>query len=110
MYSPPTPMACHILPWLSWKFPRNGQLRAPLRGVGGWVGGGGGGDRLRLVCGHINGKGMGALVVCAQELDLQAMGTRHWRILGCSAKTGAGLLEGFDWLVNDIRSRIFLLD
>ncbi|TVU45761.1 hypothetical protein EJB05_05260, partial [Eragrostis curvula] len=57
--------------------------------------------------------------VCAQQmlptdsssafkvLDLQAMdGSRHWRIVGCSAYTGEGLLEGFDWLVQDIASRI----
>jgi ADP-ribosylation factor-like protein 2 len=46
----------------------------------------------------------------AQELELQAMGTRHWRIVACSAVTGAGLLDGFDWVVNDIRSRIYMLD
>eukprot|EP00193_Tetraselmis_chui_P013305 CAMPEP_0177785296 /NCGR_PEP_ID=MMETSP0491_2-20121128/20223_1 /TAXON_ID=63592 /ORGANISM="Tetraselmis chuii, Strain PLY429" /LENGTH=184 /DNA_ID=CAMNT_0019306249 /DNA_START=197 /DNA_END=751 /DNA_ORIENTATION=- len=45
-----------------------------------------------------------------KELDLKSMGARHWRIVGCSAVTGKGLLEGFDWTVNDIRSRIFLLD
>ncbi|KAK9812730.1 hypothetical protein WJX72_002764 [[Myrmecia] bisecta] len=45
-----------------------------------------------------------------KALDLQAMGSRHWRIVGCSAVTGAGLLDGFEWVVADIRSRIFLLD
>lgn len=45
-----------------------------------------------------------------QALDLQSMGRRHWRIVGCSAVTGEGLLDGFDWLIDDIRSRIFLLD
>eukprot|EP00873_Tetraselmis_striata_P037504 jgi/Tetstr1/457768/TSEL_044313.t1 len=45
-----------------------------------------------------------------KELDLGSMGARHWRIVGCSAVTGEGLLDGFDWVVNDIRSRIFLLD
>ncbi|KAL0034359.1 hypothetical protein WJX77_010983 [Trebouxia sp. C0004] len=43
-------------------------------------------------------------------LDLEAMGTRHWRIVGCSAVTGAGLIDGFDWVVSDIKSRIALLD
>ncbi|XP_043807167.1 uncharacterized protein LOC110601023 isoform X3 [Manihot esculenta] len=28
--------------------------------------------------------------------------TRHWKIVGCSAYTGEGLLEGFDWLVQDM--------
>lgn len=46
-----------------------------------------------------------------QVLDLQTMeGSRHWRIVGCSAYTGEGLLEGFNWLVQDIASRIYVLD
>jgi signal recognition particle receptor subunit beta len=32
---------------------------------------------------------------------------RHWAIYGCSAKTGDGLQEAMDWLVEDITSRIF---
>ncbi|XP_073125835.1 ADP-ribosylation factor-like protein 2 [Henckelia pumila] len=47
----------------------------------------------------------------AKVLNLEAMDkTRHWRIVGCSAYTGEGLLEGFDWLVQDIASRIYMLD
>ncbi|KAH9771655.1 ADP-ribosylation factor-like protein 2 [Citrus sinensis] len=47
----------------------------------------------------------------AKVLNLEAMDkTRHWKIVGCSAYTGEGLLEGFDWLVQDIASRIYLLD
>ncbi|XP_022876360.1 ADP-ribosylation factor-like protein 2 isoform X1 [Olea europaea var. sylvestris] len=47
----------------------------------------------------------------AKVLHLDAMDkTRHWRIVGCSAYTGEGLLEGFDWLVQDIASRIYMLD
>ncbi|KAL4582951.1 hypothetical protein LXL04_007513 [Taraxacum kok-saghyz] len=47
----------------------------------------------------------------AKVLNLDAMDkTRHWRIVGCSAYTGEGLLEGFDWLVQDIASRIYVLD
>ena len=34
---------------------------------------------------------------------------RHWSISACSAFTGEGLVEGMDWLVNDIGERIFLL-
>lgn len=46
-----------------------------------------------------------------QVLNLEAMDkTRHWKIVGCSAYTGEGLLEGFDWLVQDIASRIYMLD
>ena len=47
----------------------------------------------------------------AKVLNLEAMDkTRHWKIVGCSAITGEGLLEGFDWLVQDIVSRIYVLD
>jgi ADP-ribosylation factor-like protein 2 len=34
---------------------------------------------------------------------------RHWHIQCCSAVTGEGLVEGIDWLVEDIASRIFML-
>ncbi|KAI8542467.1 hypothetical protein RHMOL_Rhmol08G0139900 [Rhododendron molle] len=47
----------------------------------------------------------------AKVLNLEGLDkTRHWEIVGCSAYTGAGLLEGFDWLVQDIASRIYMLD
>ena len=45
-----------------------------------------------------------------QALDLEAMGTRHWRVIACSAVSGAGLLDGFEWVTADVRSRIFVLD
>jgi ADP-ribosylation factor-like protein 2 len=35
---------------------------------------------------------------------------RHWSIFPCSAMTGDGLLEGIDWVVNDIKSRIFMME
>ncbi|MBA0770109.1 hypothetical protein Gotri_018782, partial [Gossypium trilobum] len=47
----------------------------------------------------------------AKVLNLESMDkTRHWKIVGCSAYTGEGLLEGFDWLVQDVASRIYMLD
>ncbi|KAG6551219.1 hypothetical protein Mapa_007145 [Marchantia paleacea] len=47
----------------------------------------------------------------AKVLDLGVMDkSRHWQIVGCSAVTGEGLLDGFDWLVSDIGSRIYMLD
>ncbi|POM71820.1 ADP-ribosylation factor-like protein 2 [Phytophthora palmivora] len=36
--------------------------------------------------------------------------TRHWSIVSCSAVTGDGLVDGIDWLVGDIASRIFLME
>ncbi|KAI4992401.1 hypothetical protein ZWY2020_051818 [Hordeum vulgare] len=47
----------------------------------------------------------------AKVLNLEVMNKdRHWKIVGCSAYTGDGLLQGFDWLVQDIASRIYVLD
>ncbi|KAI3935464.1 hypothetical protein MKW98_027604 [Papaver atlanticum] len=47
----------------------------------------------------------------AKVLNLDAMDkTRHWKIVGCSAYTGEGLLEAFDWMVQDVASRIYVLD
>jgi ADP-ribosylation factor-like protein 2 len=34
---------------------------------------------------------------------------RHWKIIPCSAVTGDGLVDGMDWIVRDIGSRIFML-
>ena len=34
---------------------------------------------------------------------------RHFSITGCSAITGDGLESGFQWIVNDISSRIFMM-
>ena len=42
--------------------------------------------------------------------DNPLMHNRHWTIVKCSAVTGDGLIEGIDWVVNDISSRIFMLE
>ena len=47
---------------------------------------------------------------CLQALDLHTISKRHWRIVACSAVTGAGLLDGFDYIVKDISSRIYMFD
>eukprot|EP00922_Rhytidocystis_sp_ex-Travisia-forbesii_P006920 GHVS01010119.1.p1 GENE.GHVS01010119.1~~GHVS01010119.1.p1 ORF type:complete len:186 (-),score=20.21 GHVS01010119.1:141-698(-) len=46
-----------------------------------------------------------------QALDLDALTlSRHWCVRACSAKTGEGLMDGVDWLVDDIAKRIFILN
>lgn len=45
-----------------------------------------------------------------EVLELDKVTTRHWRIGGCSAYTGKGLIDGVDWIVRDIASRIFMYD
>ncbi|XP_002157516.2 ADP-ribosylation factor-like protein 2 [Hydra vulgaris] len=43
-------------------------------------------------------------------LELDSIKSHHWQILGCSAVTGLKLLDGMNWLVADIASRIFTMD
>ncbi|KAL6773748.1 FAP313 [Auxenochlorella protothecoides x Auxenochlorella symbiontica] len=45
-----------------------------------------------------------------QVLQLQGLGRRHWHLAGCSAVTGSGVLPAFDWVVEDISKRIYMLD
>ena len=45
-----------------------------------------------------------------QGLSLDEITTHHWLILGCSAVTGENLLQGIDWIIDDIASRIFTMD
>jgi len=45
-----------------------------------------------------------------EVLDLDNIQTHHWMIIDCSAVTGQNLIEGVDWLVDDISKRIFSLD
>lgn len=56
----------------------------------------------------------------ASVLDLSTLGggesgagtgtSRHWQIISCSAVTGDGLIEGVDWIVNDIAGRIYMME
>ena len=43
-------------------------------------------------------------------LDLSSLKNRHWKLINCSAYTGENLLQGIDWIVDDISSRIFTFD
>lgn len=45
----------------------------------------------------------------AQELQLASLPKRSWHIVGCSAVSSEGLLGGFDWIVGDVSSRIYML-
>jgi ADP-ribosylation factor-like protein 2 len=38
------------------------------------------------------------------------MQNRHWNVVPCSAVTKEGLIEGINWIVKDISSRIFMLE
>jgi ADP-ribosylation factor-like protein 2 len=43
------------------------------------------------------------------DLGNEDISGRHFILFPCSAMTGDGLLQGFDWLVQDISSRIFVM-
>ncbi|KAM9426228.1 ADP-ribosylation factor-like protein 2 [Pholidichthys leucotaenia] len=45
-----------------------------------------------------------------EALALDKIKSHHWCIIGCSAVTGENLLEGVDWLLDDIAARIFTVD
>ncbi|KAG5452704.1 ADP-ribosylation factor-like protein 2 [Clonorchis sinensis] len=45
-----------------------------------------------------------------EALGLNDIKSHHWCILGCSAVTGENLLEGINWLLKDVSSRIFSAD
>ena len=43
-----------------------------------------------------------------QALQLDSIRTHKWKILSCSAITGANLQEGLNWVVKDAKDRLFL--
>ena len=43
-------------------------------------------------------------------LGLDLIKSHHWAIHGCSAMTGKNLLQGMDWMIADIASRVFTAD
>ncbi|EDV29914.1 uncharacterized protein TRIADDRAFT_63594 [Trichoplax adhaerens] len=45
-----------------------------------------------------------------KALELDTIHSHHWSIQWCSAVTGEKLLDGVDWLIDDIASRIFTMD
>ncbi|KAF8169498.1 GTP-binding protein, partial [Pholiota molesta] len=40
-------------------------------------------------------------------LDLPSITTHRWKIWSCSAVTGANLVSGLDWVVNDVAGRLY---
>eukprot|EP00912_Choanoflagellata_sp_UC4_P001714 UC4_evm6s1092 len=45
-----------------------------------------------------------------KALDLDAIKTHHWHIQWCSAFTGEKLIDGMDWIIQDIGQRIYLVE
>ena len=48
-------------------------------------------------------------IALALDLDGTDIAGRHWQIFACSGMTGEGLEKGFNWIVEDISSRVFIM-
>lgn len=47
----------------------------------------------------------------AEVLELSAINNLHWKMVGCSAFTGMeGLLDGMDWMLDDLSRRLYFMD
>jgi len=68
------------------------------------------GSTLLIFCNKQDLKGALTSEEIRKFLDLERIMSRHWGIIPCSAVTGEGLIDGIDWLVYDIASRIFMMD
>ncbi|KAF8351084.1 GTP-binding protein [Amanita rubescens] len=43
----------------------------------------------------------------SEALDLESIRTHHWKIWPCSALTGDNLVQGLDWVVDDVATRLY---
>ncbi|KAF8628159.1 hypothetical protein AX17_006029 [Amanita inopinata Kibby_2008] len=43
----------------------------------------------------------------SSALDLESIRTHHWQIWPCSAMTGENLVQGLDWVVGDVATRLY---
>ena len=50
-------------------------------------------------------RGVRTAAELSEDLELVSIREHEWHIQACSAKTGAGLTEGLDWLAEKIRAR-----
>eukprot|EP01017_Pseudomicrothorax_dubius_P008173 TRINITY_DN1265_c0_g1_i4.p1 TRINITY_DN1265_c0_g1~~TRINITY_DN1265_c0_g1_i4.p1 ORF type:complete len:182 (+),score=45.91 TRINITY_DN1265_c0_g1_i4:150-695(+) len=60
------------------------------------------GATLLIFCNKQDLKGALSVEEIRKFLSLDEIATRHWGIIPCSAVTGEGLLEGMQWIVNDL--------
>ncbi|XP_064484922.1 ADP-ribosylation factor-like protein 2 [Ornithodoros turicata] len=45
-----------------------------------------------------------------QALELEDINHLHWHIVPCSAYLGSNLVQGIDWMLNDVSTRLYTLD
>ena len=69
------------------------------------------GASLLVFCNKQDLKGAASVDEIANYLELDEIkSTHHIKTLACSAMSGENLLEGMDWLIDDISERIFIMD
>lgn len=68
------------------------------------------GASLLVFCNKQDLQGAFTIQEIKDFLELDSFSTRHWAVVPCSAMTGDGLVKGIEWIVNDIASRIFMMD
>ena len=67
---------------------------------------------LLVLCNKQDAAGALTVQEIAKTLQVDRLvnsATRHYKMQPCSAFNGQGLVEGLDWMVSDIASRVFLL-
>ena len=67
------------------------------------------GSTLLVMCNKQDIEGALKTSEIMEILELEKITTRHWMIMGCSAIKSDGVKKGLEWILDDINSRIFLL-
>jgi len=47
------------------------------------------------------------MLMFIQALDLPGIKSHNWKIWPCSAVTGLNLIQGLDWVVEDVAHRLY---
>ena len=68
------------------------------------------GATLLIFCNKQDMDGALTMEEIGEILEVEKIEKRHVSILPCSGITGDGLLDGVEWLVSDVKSRIFLME
>ena len=68
------------------------------------------GSTLLVLCNKQDITGALSVEEIKNTLELEKITTRHWMIMPCCGITGDGISKGIEWIMDDINSRIFLLE
>lgn len=68
------------------------------------------GSTLLIFCNKTDIEGAMTAEEIGEFLEIGTHDKRNVYICSCSGITGEGLLEGMDWIVDDIKSRIFMME